>query len=226
MTYAEVYQALRPNYKDHDLKLFERAYQFAESAHEGQMRKSGEPYITHPLAVAHYLGSRLRMDISTLAAGLLHDVPEETPKTLDDIKKEFGVQIAFLVSGITKLGKIKLRNQHDETYIETLRKMFLTMAADIRVVLIKLADRQDNLATLQYLPAEKRERIARETLEVYAPIADRLGMGELKGELEDLSFPFVFPTDYQWLKEQGESLYEKAREYVERAKNRIQKTLV
>lgn len=225
MAYETVYNDLKKRFGSHELKLFERAYRFAASAHEGQARKSGEPYITHPLSVAHYLGSHLGMDMTTVAAGLLHDVPEETPRSLEDIKKEFGEQIAFLVSGITKLGKIKLRNQKDENYIETLRKMFLTMAADIRVVLIKLADRQDNLHTLGALPPEKRERIARETLEVYAPIADRLGMGELKGELEDLSFAYVFPREYEWLQKQGQSKYDEAREYVDRVRKIIERDL-
>jgi len=126
-----------------------------------------------------------------------------------------------MVEGITKLGKIKLRDQRDENYIETLRKMFLSMAADIRVVLIKLADRRPNLQTLAHLPQEKQERIARETLEVYAPIADRLGMGELKGELEDLSFPFVYPKDYTWLSDLVKMRYEEMQEYVERARGLV-----
>lgn len=218
MNYNTVYNELKKHYRLSDLKLFENAYVFTANAHKGQMRKSGEEYVTHPLMVADYLGNHLRMDMATVMAGLLHDVPEETSRTIDDIKKEFGEQVGFLVAGITKLGKIKLRNQQDENYIETLQKMFLTMAADIRVVLIKLADRRHNLQTLKFLPAEKQERIARETLEVYAPIADRLGMGELKGELEDLSFPFVYPKDHVWLTDLVKERYEEMQDYVDRAK--------
>src|SRR3989338_2215398 len=196
MTYETVTKNLARHYDANQLKAFARAYEFSEKAHEGQTRKSGDPYVTHALAVADYLGNHLRMDMHTVIAGLLHDIPEDTSQTLADIRKNFGNQVEFLVSGITKLGKIKLRDQHDEVYIETLMKMFLAMAADIRVVLIKLADRRHNLMTLGHLPKEKQERIARESLEVYAPIADRLGMGELKGQLEDLAFPFVYPQDY------------------------------
>jgi len=208
-------------YDSRHLDLFERAYEFATRAHAGQKRKSGEDYMVHCLAVADYLGNHLHMDMSTVAAALLHDVPEDTTTSIIDIRKEFGDQIAFLVAGMTKLGKIKLRNQKDENYIETLRKMFLSMAADIRVVLIKLADRRHNMETIQYLPEEKRERIARETLEVYAPIADRLGMGELKGELEDLSFPYVYPKDYEWLEGQVREKYEEMKSYVDRVKDII-----
>ena len=177
MTYQQILDNLKKHYREEDLKLFERAYEFARLAHHGQTRKSGEPYITHEIAVADYLGNRLHLDMKTVVAGLLHDVPENTNLTLADIRKDFGNEIAFMIGAITKLGQIKLRNQKDENYIETLRKMFLAMAADIRVVLIKLADRRHNMLTLQHLPPDKQERIARETLEVYAPIADRLGMG-------------------------------------------------
>lgn len=225
MTYHAVLENLKKIYKASDIKLFETAYEFAKTAHIGQKRKSGDNYISHCLAVADYLGNHLHMDIDTVVAGILHDVPEDTATSVEDIKKHFGKDIAFMVEGVTKLGKIKLRNQKDENYIETLRKMFFSMAADIRVVLIKLADRRHNLQTLSFLPPEKQERIARETLEVYAPIADRLGMGELKGELEDLSFVYAYPGDYQWLREQGEVRFEQMREYIEHAKKIVQKEL-
>ncbi len=221
MDYQTVYQNLKTRYTNGQLKLFERAYEFARMAHAGQKRKSGDDYITHALAVADYLSNHLHMDINTVAAGLLHDVPEDTKHTLAEIHKNFGEQIAFLVSGITKLGQIRLRNQKDANYIETLRKMFFAMAADIRVVIIKLADRRHNMLTLKYLPQVKQERIARETLEVYAPIANRLGMGELKGELEDLAFPLIYPKDYQWILDLGQVRYEESLEYVDRAKNII-----
>src|SRR3989344_7592926 len=141
MTYHTVLENLKKHYKSPDVKEFEKAYEFAKAAHAGQKRKSGDDYIMHSLSVADYIGNHLHMDADTVVAGLLHDVPEDTQTSLLDIRKSFGPQVAFMVEGITKLGKIKLRNQRDENYIETLRKMFLSMAADIRVVLIKLADR-------------------------------------------------------------------------------------
>lgn len=223
MPYAKVFENLKKYYRAEDLKLFSDAFEFARAAHAGQMRKSGDAYVTHSLAVANYLGNHLHMDIQTVVAGLLHDVPEETKKTLTDIKKAFGEEVASMVAGITKLGVIKLRNQQDENYIETLRKMFLAMAADIRVVLIKLADRRHNMQTLSHLPPAKAVRIARETLEVYAPIADRLGMGELKGQLEDLAFAYVYPEDYKWLLELGKVRYEEMHDYMDRARNLIGK---
>ena len=224
MNYHSVLENLKRHYKAGEVKLFEQAFEFAETAHAGQKRKSGDPYTVHFLAVADYLGNRLRMDIDTVVAGVLHDVPEDTKTTLEEIKKTFGKDVAFMVAGITKLGQIKLRNQKDENYIETLRKMFLAMAADIRVVLIKLADRRHNMETLKYLPPEKQERIARETLEVYAPIANRLGMGELKGELEDFAFPIVYKDDYKWLTTQVKERYEEMEGYVKRVQDEVAKS--
>lgn len=225
MTYLEILENLKKSYKAEQVKLFERAYEFAREAHAGQKRKSGEDYITHPLAVADYLGNHLHMDVSTVVAGVLHDVPEDTQRTLDEIRKNFGEKVAFLVAGVTKVGQIKLRDQKEPNYIETLRKMFLAMAADIRVVIIKLADRRHSMLTLQHLPPEKQLRIARETLEVYAPIANRLGMGELKGELEDLCFPYVYHQDYEWLKNLVKERYEEMKAYVSRVHKFIDKDL-
>ncbi len=179
--------------KSFDIQKVRRAYEFAARAHEGQFRKSGEPYIIHPLAAAHRLAG-MRIDPVLVMATLLHDVPEDTSTTLEDIEKEFGSEIMNLVNGITKLGKLKYRGV--ERYIENLRKMFIAMAEDIRVMIIKFADRIHNLETLGALPPNKRYRIALESLEIYAPIANRLGMGEMKGELEDLSFQYVYPEEY------------------------------
>jgi len=176
-------------------KRLRDAYSFAEKAHEGQLRRSGEPYITHSLHVAKIL-SEIGMDTTTIIAGLLHDVPEDTSVPLSEIESRFGVDVAYLVDGITKLGKIKLRGSHEEYFLENLRKMFLAMAKDIRVVIIKLADRLHNMRTLEHVPPEKRIRIARETMEIYGPIANRLGIGEIKGELEDLCFKYLDPKHY------------------------------
>jgi len=138
-----------------------------------------------------------KMDDATIAAGLLHDVPEDTERTLDEVKKEFGKEIATLVEGITKLGQLKYRGV--DRYLENLRKMFVAMASDIRTIFIKFADRLHNISTLEALPPEKRKRISQETIEIYAPIAARLGMSKVKGQLEDASFPFAYPEEYAWL---------------------------
>ena len=178
-----------------DEKFIRRAYEFAKKAHQGQKRKTKEDYIEHPLAVALKL-AKIGLGTKTLSSALLHDVPEDTEYELSDIEKEFGQEVAFIVSGITKLGKIKLRGDKQEYYLENLRHMFLAMAADVRTVLIKLADRYHNMETLDVLSADKQYRIARETLEIYAPIANRLGIGEIKGGLEDMAFQYVYPKMY------------------------------
>lgn len=176
-----------------DMDLLRLAYDFAKNAHEGQFRKSGEPYIIHPLGVAHILAS-MHIDPTLVTASLLHDVPEDTPVTLEEIEQNFGTEIASLVGGITKLGKLKYRGV--ERYIENLRKMFVAMAEDVRVMIIKFADRIHNLQTLDALPPPKQYRIALESLEIFAPIASRLGMDDMKSELEDLSFKYVYPKEY------------------------------
>ncbi len=196
-------------------KFIMEAYHFAEQAHRGQKRKSGQDYISHCLHVAKAL-AEIGMDDKTIVASLLHDVPEDTEVTLAEIEKRFGAEIAYLIDGITKLGKIKLRGTKEEYYLENLRKMFLAMAQDIRVVIIKLADRLHNMRTLEYLPPDKRERIARETMEVYAPIANRLGIGEIKGELEDLCFKYIDPVHYEETKKIEETYLREGKEYMKR----------
>ena len=187
-----------------ELALIKRAYEFAAKAHQGQTRKSGEPYITHPLATASELVD-MRLDSPTIAAALLHDVCEDTCHSIEDIRKEFGDEIAFLVQGVTKLDKIRYRGT--ERSAESLRKMFLAIGEDVRVVLLKLVDRFHNMKTLGSLPPEKQKRIALETLEIYAPLAYRLGMAELSGRLEDLAFPYVYPTEYEWLMRETKETY-------------------
>lgn len=180
--------------KKADLEMIRLAYDFAAEAHEGQTRKTGEPYITHPLATAFIL-AEMRIDPVIICAALLHDVPEDTNRTLEDLKENFGSEISSLVEGITKLGKLKYRGV--ERYIENLRKMFVAMAEDVRVMIIKFADRIHNLQTLDVQPEPKQHRIALESLEIYAPIANRLGMGEFKGILEDLSFKYINHEEYK-----------------------------
>ena len=205
-----------------DLDLIKKAYNFANEAHKGQTRKSGEAYMEHSIATAQTL-AEMKLDSTAIAAGLLHDVVDDTPITLERIKKEFGKEIARLVEGITKLGKIKYRGV--ERQVENLRKMFLAMAEDIRVVLIKRADRLHNMKTLGALPPEKRHRIALETLEIYAPLANRLGIGRIKGELEDLAFEYVMPNEYQWLKNQVRDKFEEREEYIEKIIPALKKEL-
>jgi len=174
------------------------AFSFAAQKHHGQVRQTGEAYISHPLFVAHTLAS-WGVDQASVEASLLHDVLDMTDVTLEQIEEEFGKEVAELVDGVTKVGKVQLRGSHDVEFLENLRKMFVSMAKDIRVVLIRLADRLHNVATLEGVALSKQKRIALETLEVYAPLAERLGMGRLKGELEDLAFPYIFPEEYEWV---------------------------
>ncbi len=185
------------NPKEADVKLIEKAYAFSSKAHEGQERFSGEPYFSHSFETAKILAS-LHLDTATIAAGLLHDIIEDTKATEKEIRKEFGEEILGLIKGATKLGKLKYRGV--ERHVENLRKLFLAMARDIRVILIKLADRLHNMRTLQYVKEEKRKRIALDTFEIYIPLANRLGMGYFKGELEDLVFSYLHPEEYKLVK--------------------------
>ncbi|MGB9880832.1 MAG: RelA/SpoT family protein, partial [Anaerolineae bacterium] len=194
-------QKLDKNLSDADRELLRRSYQVAARAHEGQTRLSGEPYVYHTLAVAEILAD-LHMDTTTLAAALLHDVPEDTPVTLEDIRAQFGEEIAKLVDGVTKLERIReLSRSHQgtlaEAQAENVRKIFLAMVDDIRVIMIKLADRLHNMRTLDALPPEKQKRIAQETLDIYAPLANRLGIWELKWQLEDLALQHLEPEEYR-----------------------------
>ncbi len=188
----KMFKSYYPNLDD--WALVEKAYSYSLQAHSGQMRESGESYISHPLGVAMIL-TELELDLVTIIAGLLHDVVEDTEVTLDDIRSEFGNEVAALVDGVTKLSRLDFTSK-EEQQAETLRKMFIAMAQDIRVVLIKLADRTHNLRTLRYLNTYKQKEIARETLEIYAPLAHRLGIYMIKWELEDLAFRYLQPEDY------------------------------
>ncbi len=186
--------ALLPDLKEEDKILIKKACAFAQDAHEGQLRKSGEPYYNHVFATGINLAI-LKMDAETIAAGIMHDVLEDTPVTNEKMTKEFGEHITKLVEGVTKLGK--LRYSGAERHVESLRKFFIAMADDIRVVVIKLCDRLHNVQTLEHVSKEKQKRIALETLEIHARLADRLGMGRLKAQLEDAAFPYVYPTEYK-----------------------------
>src|SRR5574344_84501 len=193
MTIDRVIKKFNDNNPDIDASILYLAYDFAEKAHRGQLRKSGDPYIVHPLHVA-YLLAEMKADLATITAGVIHDVPEDTDVTIEEIKENFGSEVANLVKGVTKLGKIKYRGL--ERYRENLKKMFLAMATDIRVIFIKFCDRLHNLRTLDYLPPEKQQRIAQETLEIYAPIAGLLGIGRLKWQMEDICFKYLYPDKF------------------------------
>ncbi len=198
--------------KNADLSLLNRAYEFASDAHSNQKRISGEPFILHPLAVAFVL-AELELDLETLAAGLLHDVVEDTQVTLEQIEKEFGNEIALLVDGVTKLSRLEFKSK-EENQAENLRKMFLAMAKDIRIILIKLADRLHNMRTLGYHPEFKQKEIATETLEIFAPLAHRLGIYRVKWEMEDLAFRYIHPREYFDIDKMIASTWEKREEYI------------
>lgn len=192
----DFFNAIPHKFSAKDRSVIEHALEFARRAHRGQKRKSGEDFVSHPMAAAIILG-QIFPDTATTVATILHDITEDTQTTYDDLKQEFGEEIAQLVDGVTKLGQVRLLNSKDEYYVENLRKMFIATSRDVRVMLIKLADRLHNMRTISHLPADKQIKIATETIEMYAPIAGRLGIGSWKDELEDLAFKIVEPTAYQ-----------------------------
>jgi GTP pyrophosphokinase len=208
-------------------ELIHKAFKFAEHAHEGQKRLSGEPYFVHAFEVSKTL-AKLGMDAQTIAAGLLHDVLEDTHITEEEINKEFGDDILFLIKGVTKLGTLKYRGH--ERHVESLRKFFVAMANDLRVVIIKFADRLHNLKTLEHIREDKRNRIAIESIEVYAPLANRLGMGKLKGEIEDAAFPFAYPKEYaqveEIIKEKKDSFKKNLTEVSEKLEKELKKNKI
>ena len=195
LLYDELIRSIRKYHPSTDISMVEKAYRIASRAHEGQVRKSGEPYIIHPLCVAIILAD-LELDKETIVAGLLHDVVEDTVMTQEELAHEFGDEVALLVDGVTKLGQLNYSADKVEVQAENLRKMFLAMAKDIRVILIKLADRLHNMRTLQYMKESKQKEKARETMDIYAPIAQRLGISKVKTELDDLSLKYLKPDVY------------------------------
>jgi GTP pyrophosphokinase len=210
----------RPN---DDLSLVKKAYEFSLYHHQGQKRASGEPYLVHPLEVASVLAD-MRLDTTAIAAGLLHDSIEDTEVTVDDIRNEFGEQVAHIVEGVTKISKIEFASR-EEAQAESVRKMVLAMVDDIRVVMIKLADRLHNMRTLEHLKPERQVKIARETQEIYAPIAHRLGMGKIRGELEDLAFQYVDPIAYNQVKDAIESRRKEGEAFLEQIQKVIEQKL-
>lgn len=199
-----------------EINLIEKAFNFSQKAHQNQKRKSGEPYFNHCFQTALKL-AQWQLDATTIAAGLLHDTAEDTDIPLELIKNEFGEEIAFLIDGVTKIGHLKYRDKNDQQ-AENIRKMILSISHDLRVIFIKLADRLHNMKTLSAVPPQKQKRIALETAEIYAPIAYRLGMANLSGELEDLSFFYLYPSEYEWLEKNIKDKYEKREKYLEKVK--------
>jgi len=209
--------------KPEDVTRLEAAYHFSEAAHNGQFRASGDPYISHPLAVANIL-AQLHLDSQALTAALLHDVMEDTSVTKAEISRKFGKPVAELVDGVSKLDRIEFET-HEEAQAENFRKMLLAMARDVRVILIKLADRLHNMRTLDAVPPDKRCRIARETLEIYAPIANRLGLNSIYQELEDLSFRCLYQARYRVLSKALKSARGNRREVVGKVQDAINRRL-
>ncbi len=196
-----------------DTRLVEKAYVFAARAHAGQVRRSGEPYLSHPMSVAYIL-AKMKLDLPTIAAGLLHDTVEDTEVTIEEIRKFFGDTVADIVDGVTKISHLPVKSKiHKQA--ENFRKMLLAMAEDLRVILVKLADRLHNMRTLEFMPEHKRQRIARETLEIYAPLASRLGIDWLKRELEDLSFMYLYPEEYRRLREEVEKVVAARQDFID-----------
>jgi len=201
--FQKLLASVRANRPNDDPEIIRKAWHFCLEHHKGQLRASGEPYVLHPLEVALVL-SEMKLDSTAIAAGLLHDAVEDTPVTTEDITQMFGEQVAHIVDGVTKIDKIQFANREDRQ-AENVRKMLLAMVSDVRVVLIKLADRLHNMRTLEHLSQEKQQSIARETLDIYAPLAHRLGMGKVRGELEDLAFRYVDPFSYEQVHEAVEA---------------------
>jgi len=221
--FEQLIASLRESRPKDDLAPVEKAYQFASQYHAGQMRASGEPYMSHPVAVAKILAG-MKMDVVSIETGLLHDVVEDTSVTTADVQKNFGDEVARCVDGVTKLSKINFFSAEDRQ-AESYRKMLLAMVNDIRVIIVKLADRLHNMRTLGSLSPERQERIARETLEIYAPIAHRLGMGKVRGELEDLSFRYLDPEAYSEISRAIDTERAANEEYLERMRRTVESEL-
>ena len=221
--FRELLRTMRANRPGDDLELVRKACEFSQKNHAGQSRASGEPYLVHPLGVAQVL-AEMKMDAVAIAAGLLHDSVEDTSVTIVDIRKEFGEQVAHIVEGVTKISQIDFATR-EEQQAENLRKMMLAMVDDIRVVLIKLADRLHNMRTLEHLPVERQQKIAKETLEIYGPIAHRLGMGKIRGELEDLGFRYLDPITHQQVHDTVEARRKQGEQFLARVEQTLRDKL-
>src|SRR3954465_9301778 len=221
--FRDLQKTVAANRPGEDLDIIKKAYEYAQTHHTGQTRASGEPFLVHPLEVAQVL-AEMKLDSGAIAAGLLHDAIEDTEATREDIKKEFGEVVAKLVEGVTKIDRIDFASK-EERQAENVRKMVLAMVDDIRVVLIKLADRLHNMRTLEHLQPERQLQISKETLDIYAPIAHRLGMSKVRGELEDLAFRYVDPIAYDQLRKQVEARRKQGEDFLKKIIAVIQEKL-
>jgi len=228
----DVENLIRPSFNDSEVQLIKSAFNFSQKAHRNQKRRSGEPYFNHCYQTALKL-SEWHMDSATIAAGLLHDVIEDANIPLGNLKEEFGEEVSFLVDGVTKISNVKYREENKEnfrkkitkTQTENIKKIILVLSQDLRVIFIKLADRLHNMKTLYALPPHKQKRIAFETSEIYAPLAYRIGMAEISGELDDLALPYIHPQEYKWLIENIKERYEERQRYCEKIKAVIEQIL-
>ena len=216
--FEDIQETVQKHHPDADLEILRKAYIFSAVEHKGQVRASGEPYLVHPLEVAAIL-AEMRMDPICVAVGLLHDVLEDTLTTPERLQEYFGPDVLHIVEGVTKISQIPFATS-EERQAETYRKMLLAMVDDIRVILVKLADRLHNMRTLRHLPEDRQKRIARETLDIYAPIAGRLGMAKVKNELEDLAFRYIDPKTYETLAQQVEERRKQAAAFIDRIRVR------
>ena len=220
---SEFLDTIKQFNENYDIDMISRAFDVAEEMHRGQLRKSGEPYLIHPMAVAEIL-AELGMDEETIIAGLLHDVVEDTPYTMEELARDFGEEVALLVDGVTKLGSLKFESK-EARQVENLRKMFLAMSKDIRVLIIKLSDRLHNLRTINYMSHEKIVEKCQETLDIYAPLAARLGIYSMKMELEDIALKFLEPEAYYDLAEQVSERKEEREDAIEAIIEKMKKSL-
>src|SRR5207247_5250268 len=218
--FADIVRKVEASRPGEDLTLLRRAYEFSLAEHRTQKRLSGEPFVSHPLEVANVLAD-MKLDVVCLAGGMLHDVVEDTPTTIERVRQEFGPEVARIVEGVTKISRIEFSSS-EEQQAENFRKMLLAMVEDIRVVLVKLADRLHNMRTLEALPSEKRLRVARETMDIYAPIAHRLGMGKMRGELEDLAFRHLDPEAFEEVKKAVESRRKLSEEFLHEVRAEVE----
>src|SRR5580692_3908756 len=221
--FAELLATIGKNRPSDDIGIIRRAWEFCVQHHSGQLRASGEPYVLHPLEVAQVL-AEMKLDSTAIAAGLLHDAVEDTPVTTEDITEQFGEQVAHIVEGVTKIDKIQFANREDRQ-AENVRKMLLAMVSDVRVVLIKLADRLHNMRTLEHLRVERQQAIAQETLDIYAPLAHRLGMGKVRGELEDLSFRYVDAVSFEKVQTAIDERRQEGEDFLEEVERTLQDKL-
>ncbi len=221
--YEDVAEKVLRHHPEASAELMQRGYVVSAKYHKGQVRMNGEPYLTHPLEVANILAD-IRLDTVTVTAGLLHDVLEDTLISADELRKQFGDEVFQIVDGVTKISQVRFTSRHQKQ-AENFRKMLLAMVSDIRVLFVKLADRLHNMRTLQYMPPEDRERISQETLEIYAPLAHRLGMAKIRGELEDLSFSFLDPAAYQHTVALIEARRAVSQDFIEETKHTIEREL-